>query len=351
VFKRLDAEDPAASFRRFIAGLGPGRSRPPLSFLHVSLPHVPWRFLPDGREYAGLRGYYAGLQGETWRGEQWLVDQAYQRHLLQTQYADRLVGQALDRLRKTGAYDDALIVVTADHGVSFHSGQSRRAPHAQNMADIANTPLFVKAPHQTDGTVDDRAVRSIDVLPTIAQLLGTALPWRVDGKPARARTVDPAARIDVTHQALWTTTAPLGRIVKLRGERDAQEQELTGGRTGPRAAYAIGPHPELTGRRVARMDVQRRGAEASATLDQRFRAPDAFVSGTVTGVPEGAAIVVAVDGRIEGTTRVRRMTDGTPVFAAMVDPATLTAGSAVAVYAVLPGGRLRALGGDARDAA
>ena len=39
-----------------------------------------------------------------------------QRHLLQAQYADRLVGELLDGLRAEGLYDDSLVIVTADHG-------------------------------------------------------------------------------------------------------------------------------------------------------------------------------------------------------------------------------------------
>ena len=50
------------------------------------------------------------------------------------------------RLEEEGIYDRALVVVTADHGGSFEAGGSRRYVTAENIADIACVPLFVKYP-------------------------------------------------------------------------------------------------------------------------------------------------------------------------------------------------------------
>ncbi|HWM11641.1 MAG TPA: sulfatase-like hydrolase/transferase, partial [Solirubrobacteraceae bacterium] len=169
VFRRLGDDDPPARFERMLRAVDRRGSRPPLLFLHTSLPHVPWRYLPDGREYSAPT---AGLVEGAWTGPQWQADQAYQRHLLQAQYADRLLGRLLDRIRAAGWYDRALVVVTADHGVAFRAGDRRRTPTPTNLHDVANMPLFVKVPGQVDGEVVDGAVRTIDVLPTIARDLG-----------------------------------------------------------------------------------------------------------------------------------------------------------------------------------
>ena len=56
--------------------------------------------------------------------------------------------------------DRCLLIVTADHGVSFRAGHSRRLPDAANLSDIASVPLFIKLPGQTEGRVDDRNVES-----------------------------------------------------------------------------------------------------------------------------------------------------------------------------------------------
>ncbi|MGI8781018.1 MAG: sulfatase-like hydrolase/transferase, partial [Solirubrobacteraceae bacterium] len=209
VLTRLARDDAAAGFARAIAAVEEPRSRPPLIFLHSTLPHGGWRFLPDGRRYPIRRGAFPGLDATGWTGPQWLVDQGFQRHVLQVQYTDRLVGALLDELRTSGVFDDAVIVVTADHGASFRAGQPRRPAGRENMADIAAVPFLVKWPGQREGAVDDHAVRTIDVLPTIAKAAGTTLPWPVDGITADEREVDPAAPIDVSHAGKPAVTVPL----------------------------------------------------------------------------------------------------------------------------------------------
>ncbi len=47
--------------------------------------------------------------------------------------------------------------------------------------DIADTPLLIKRPFQHTGRISDRHVRTMDILPTIADVLGIRMPWRVDG--------------------------------------------------------------------------------------------------------------------------------------------------------------------------
>lgn len=163
--------------------------RPLFGFFHVLLPHFPWEYLPSGRCYVeemfspswpegGL-----GELGETWPAEEAVVLRNEHRYLLQVGYTDRFIGRMLDRLQETGLLDRCLLIVTADHGVSFRPGRSRRIPDAENIADILSVPLFIKRPGQTRGRVDDRNVESIDLYPTIADELGIELSEPIDGSP------------------------------------------------------------------------------------------------------------------------------------------------------------------------
>jgi Sulfatase len=93
--------------------------RPTLYFKHVLLPHVPWEYLPDGRRYStDPHGNIHDSTDERSFGDRWLLEQAYQRHLLQARYTDALLGALLDRLRDKGIYDRALVVITADNGAA-----------------------------------------------------------------------------------------------------------------------------------------------------------------------------------------------------------------------------------------
>jgi hypothetical protein len=312
VFRRLGEDDPPARFERILRAVDRRGARPPLLFLHTSLPHVPWRYLPDGREYVAP---VVGLREGAWEGPQWQVDQSFQRHLLQTQYADRLLGRLLDRLRATGLYDRALVVVTADHGVSFRSGDRRRTPTPTNLHDVANMPLFVKPPGQREGRVVGGVVRTIDVLPTIARELGVQLSG-VDGVPAGERGADPATELDVPDSWEGGTTGTYATFLRQRAERRRYERALLG--AAGYDPYAIGPRPELIGRRV--------GVRGKPLPPVELRPGDpvvpAWISGELDGVTDGAAVAVVVNGRVAATTRID---DGR--FGALVRPEAFRQGA------------------------
>ena len=159
---RLAGNDAAAGFARAAAALDRRGSRPPLLFVHSTLPHAVWRFLPDGRSYPIEGVENLGLSSKGWVGPQWQVDQGFQRHVLQVQYTDRLVGGLLDKLRARGLYDDAVIVLAADHGASFLKGTPRRPVSRENVGAIAPGPVLRQAagPARGAGSTTARCGRS-----------------------------------------------------------------------------------------------------------------------------------------------------------------------------------------------
>jgi hypothetical protein len=162
--------------RQFTTGVAaaPG---PRLDFAHVLLPHQQWELLPSDKSYDVEMD---GLIFLHWHDAD-AGAVARVRSLLQLQLADKLLGEMLGKLRALGTYDDALVVVTADHGVSFQGETPVRAMTEENRHDIAFAPLLIKAPRQTEGRIDERNAQAIDVVPTIADLLDLEVPWELDG--------------------------------------------------------------------------------------------------------------------------------------------------------------------------
>lgn len=191
-WNQLDAlaekSGPIEAFLRSLPTSRDDPQTPALVFLHAELPHHPWIYLPSGHRYYpgaessidGIAGADAPLPGR-WVDDRWAIRQGLQRHLLQTAFADRLVGQLLQRLRDAGIFDEALIVVTADHGISFRPGTKVRALEQANLEDIAGVPLWIKRPGQRTASVDPRPTSAVDLLPTIAATLDIRPPWQVDG--------------------------------------------------------------------------------------------------------------------------------------------------------------------------
>ena len=169
-------------FSNFLRAIQPAQ-QPTLYYLHSLLPHAHYVYLPSGQVYSVDYGLN-GLTKETWSGDEWALTQSYQRYLLQVEFVDTLLGQLIAHLKTAGLYEKSLIVVTADHGVSFRPRDNRRKISGTNFADIMAVPLFVKAPFQAQGEILDHNVETIDILPTIADILGVELPWSVDGGSA-----------------------------------------------------------------------------------------------------------------------------------------------------------------------
>ena len=192
--------DRASYLREMLADLGP-EDRESLIYAHVVLPHAPWIYnetgaryrIPDEARGVKLKALSSSEVLFYWTSDQFVVRQSYQRHLLQARYCDHLLGEMIDRLKKAGVYEDALFIMTSDHGASFGTGKFPRdlilpnSPMVKqgvgkpNWHEIIPVPMFVKLPGQTEGRLEDRNVENIDLLPTIADVLGVELPWEVDG--------------------------------------------------------------------------------------------------------------------------------------------------------------------------
>lgn len=169
-----DAADEGARFARFNKGLTPAQDgRPTVWFGHFLLPHLPLLYLPDGRTYRAGSDAYGLTQDEfEWTGNSPLMDVSRQRFLLQLKYADKLIGQTVKALERRGLYDDTMLVVTADHGFVFQRGSRRGSPLTKARApEILPVPLFIKYPGQAKGSVNRRPVQTIDIMPTIADVL------------------------------------------------------------------------------------------------------------------------------------------------------------------------------------
>jgi hypothetical protein len=277
-------------FEQFVAGIEGGR-RPRLHLIHILLPHVPFQYLPSGRFYRrSPKEALTGLDGRPGYGSPFVVEQAYQRHLLQLQATDRLLGKLLDRLHEVGIYDRAVVGVVADHGISFRLGHDRRLVRAENVQDIAPVPFFLKAPGQKRGRISDKPLQTIDVLPTIAGLLGVRIPWKVDGRSA-LRRADPARRrMIIAKKFKHTYLVDTPSYESAKRAALARKVRLFGG-----DIYAFGPRPDLIGRPVP-------PGGSDVTVDPGSGFVPAHVAGTVPdGETPGRTVAVAVNGEVVAT--------------------------------------------------
>lgn len=174
-FSRIEniKENDIYSFQRFVGSLTPS-NKPTLYFHHATLPHKPWKYLPSGKTYESLNS-------ELDRTEDIDFRVPYQRHLLQTMLADNLLNKALRKLKQENIFDDAIIIVTADHGASFKPNEDLRVASQDNYADIMDVPFFIKYPKQNKSSISTTQLQIIDVIPILFSALNDDYPWKTDG--------------------------------------------------------------------------------------------------------------------------------------------------------------------------
>ncbi len=306
-------------------------SKPGLWMVHYVMPHVPWRFLPDGRQYVVDGPTIPGLAGDqTWTANGFLRDQGFQRHLLQARFADKLLGEAISKMKATGLWDRALVIAVADHGVSVRPRIPRRPVTRENFSEIANVPLFVKMPGQRKGGVEDGPARVIDVVPTIVKRLGIKTDWKFDGIPLDEPHPDKPLQMRNGRRAKLVSVS---RAQFLRGQRAQLERQSAVFPPGNEdALYEIGPRRDLVGRRVT--SAQPSGA-ASGRIDGAalYRKVNpatgvvpAYVTGELSGVAPGRTIAVAVNGTIRATGQTYSSGGGTR-YSVIVRPSAFRNGA------------------------
>jgi Sulfatase len=349
VLRNLGSGRRPARFADWLESIDSSRA-PTLYFKHLLLPHVPWEYLPDGRRYStDPHGNIHGASDERSFNDRWLLEQAYQRHLLQARYTDALLGALLDRLRKTHIYDRALIVITADNGESFlKRGHNRHIADAATAADIASTPLLIKLPGQRRGRYSDLHVRTVDLLPTIADALDIHIPWPVDGRSFLRSDYSPDPEVVVFPQGDGPpppVRMALDAYEHARAATLAAKQRLFGN-----GVYAIGPQPALVGRPAPAPAATRLPMRATIDQPQRLANVDtqsSFVPSNITGRLTGAAarpglpLAVALDGRIAATSWSAQIKGSASVITSfMVAPGLLHDGRNDARVYLIDGTRL-----------
>ena len=237
--------DRVGRFERFVDRVG-GRPRhaesePPAYRAAPSAVAVP----PVGADLSGERKRPSGSHRRHLDQDPWPSTLSQQRYLLQAGFVDRLLGRLVRRLRERGLYERSMIVVTADHGVSFTPGGARRfGPARERRRHRGRSPLRQAARTEARAGWTTRPARTIDILPTIARALGVSLSGDIDGRPLQGRR---PAREPVTVSSYRgdTVRVPFGAFV--RGREAAVRRRIN---------VAAGPNPELVGRRLSGLAVE-----------------------------------------------------------------------------------------------
>jgi len=300
-----------------------------LRYFHYMAPHHPWRSLPGGLLYPGD----VGIPHRTaeWGDDQHVVDRAHQRHLLQTGYVDGQIGQFLDVLRETPAYEDSLILVMADHGIAFTAGGYFRGGTNENIEEVGFVPLFVKTPGQVRGRIDERPASLHDVLPTVVDAFEIESAWSMAGVSLledqpdldRRRVFEGLDRIELPPRHEPVDDA-LARKVALFGAGQGWDP-----------VYNFERYGDLVGETITSLALEEEPAEVElidpgryGNVDPATGAVPALVRASIRSatVTADTWLAVAVNGTVATTGRVHSWTPDGADFSAIVPPESFVMG-------------------------
>jgi arylsulfatase A-like enzyme len=154
---------------------GRDRERPFFLFVNYMDVHAPYlararsRLVDPAIPYSKELGRRIGenilkRDGEVRPGDLQLFSDWYD---LAVATVDEAIGQLLERLKRDGLFDDALILIVSDHGE--YLGEKDLSGHSKDVYEpTMAVPIIVKAPRQSESRVDERLVSLVHVPALIA---------------------------------------------------------------------------------------------------------------------------------------------------------------------------------------
>ncbi len=301
--------------------------------VHALLPHAPWRITPDHR-VAPLSNSISTSNPESEDG----IRDTYQTFLYQVGAADRAMAKVVADLKAAGRWDKTMVVVTADHGISFIPTLPQRHTdftEQDAVNDIYRVPTFIKYPGQKSGVVSDCAMTNLDLLPTIIEVTGTKTSWKFAGSSIASSC--PSNRVRRVVSATGETSVLKDGFEKAV-ERAAHYATVVSNIGPARRVAAVGLSAELIGRPIASSELNsivtawtmNQKAMFSNVSDERGARVPSLLTGLVRingSFDEGTEGIIAVDGIAAGVIGELSGARGLVSYTAILDYTLLTKGS------------------------
>lgn len=162
-------------------------------FFHTALPHPPYLYEADGLVDRRETLQFSWAHPQTGPAAERILD----AYLEQVEYADTVIGVIVDVLKRRQFYDDATLVVTADHGLRRERPGENESMGVDSL--MTGVPLFIRGQGVSfEWTAAD--YQHIDFGPTLRDLAG------VGGRPTESLShvalegVQPISALSAVHR-------------------------------------------------------------------------------------------------------------------------------------------------------
>lgn len=124
---------------------------------------------------------------------------------------DNEVGKLLTQLETSGIAANTIVVVYSDHGMEFFEHDTWGQGNSVIGDHSTKIPLIIRAPDISPRGVDQQIVRSIDLAPTLLEMIGTIAPPSIEGSslvPALKGESSTLGLAAYNETGLWLTRLP-----------------------------------------------------------------------------------------------------------------------------------------------
>ncbi|MCX8239226.1 MAG: sulfatase [Akkermansiaceae bacterium] len=217
----------------------------------AKLPPIPHPEKPEGKTTWHGSGEFMKYNrwGKDPRKDREFATEVRRHYAACVTYADAQVGKIIAQLTKLGLAENTLIVLWGDHG--WHLGEHAIWGKHALFEESLRSPLIVVAPQvKQNGTSTKSIVQSIDIFPTLCDLVGLKKPDFLDGTSLLPQLKDPAAQspghaISYANRARTIRTATHRLIKHSNGHLELYDHTTPAGETKNLAQKNSGLAKEL----------------------------------------------------------------------------------------------------------
>jgi arylsulfatase len=188
-YRVLDQPQASEVVDRAIEELHRGRGAPQFLFAHIIEPHYPYAPRMEDLDRVGGRPrdistLHDLVHGGNVTDDPRLIEEIIRLYDAEIAAGDRELGRLFREMKTLGLWENALVVITADHGEAFLDHGHWQ--HSQTLYDeLTRVPLIVKWPGQAEPARESTPVSLVDLYVTFAEAAGIDVGG--DGSGALAR--------------------------------------------------------------------------------------------------------------------------------------------------------------------
>ena len=188
-----------------------------LKFTSASLEF--WQTVPkiaQTKRYEGF-GFEFGVENDALRRD---YMQAYHACI---SFIDAQIGIVLDALKRSGHWEDTIVVLTSDHG--YLLGEKFMWGKVMLFETCDRVPLIIRVPKSvgdaatTPGSTSEGLVELVDLFPTLAELCDVTPPLELQGRSLATMLGDPSSGGKKFAYTVVTRGKTLGKAVRTQRYR------------------------------------------------------------------------------------------------------------------------------------